>query len=80
MSQSHKAPGSETLRQRELHHYPALLVGRQLGIEESGLVEVLAHLYLFLSSGLLFLLRLHFLGGLIGGIGHLVSVLHHSCR
>ena len=84
MGQSHKAPGGETLRQRELHHYPALLVSRQLRIEESGLVQVLTHLHLFLLllCGLgLSGLSLCFFCDSIGGISHghcCVSVFNHS--
>ena len=46
MSDTHETPGRQTLRQCELQGNHALLVGRQLGIEESCLVEVLAHLYI----------------------------------
>ena len=51
VGQPHEAPGSETLRQRELQGYRTLCIRRQLGIEEGGLVEVLAHLHLHLLLG-----------------------------
>ena len=47
MGKAHEAPGSETLRQCELQGHSACGVCRQLRIEESRLVEVLADLYLF---------------------------------
>ena len=46
MSESHKAPGGQTLRQRKLQGDNPRGVCRQLGIEEGRLVEVLADLYL----------------------------------
>ena len=41
---THKAPGGQTLWQRELQRYPTLAIGRQHGVAESGLLQILASL------------------------------------
>ena len=50
MSQSHQSPGGQTLGQREFQGDMAIGISRQLGIEESRLVEVLTQLYLLGGS------------------------------
>ena len=77
MSQTHEAPRRQTLRQRELQGYHALFVGRQLGIEEGCLVQVLTHLYI-LSLTFVCRLRVVFCCSLIGNscIRH-HHLLHH---
>ena len=52
---THESPCGQTLGQREFHHHTSLFVSRQHGVAEGGLVQVLAHLYVFfLSRRLLF--------------------------
>ena len=48
MGDTHEAPCCQTLWQGKLQGHGAILVGYQLGIEESGLIEVLTYLNLFL--------------------------------
>ena len=46
MGKTHKTPGSETLGQGELQSHSTRRIRRQLGIEESCFVEILANLHL----------------------------------
>ena len=79
MGQSHEAPGGETLWQRELHSHMTILVRRQLGIEEGGFVQVLAHLHLRLLFALSFFgVVTNFFCILLSGIGHRHSRPHHG--
>ena len=48
MGKTHEAPGGETLRQCEFQSYPTFCIRRQLRIEESGFIEVLSNLHLWL--------------------------------
>ncbi len=50
MGQTHQSPGSQTLGEGKLQRDMTFAVGGQLGIEEGGLVEVLAHLHLLSGS------------------------------
>ena len=52
MGQTHESPGGKTLGQRELQGHVAILIGGELGIEEGGLVQILAHLHLWLLFSL----------------------------
>ena len=75
MSQSHEVPSRQALRQRELQSYHTLFIGRQLRIEEGGLVEILTHLYLLCA---LFFSATHaFANSLIGIVGNSGFRHHH---
>ena len=42
---THKAPGGQTLWQRELQRHPTIAISRQHGIAESSLLQVLTELF-----------------------------------
>ena len=75
MSHTEETPGGETFGQRELNGYATLFIGGELGIEEGGLVEVLAYLHLLcLLRSWFFLLRIS--GGISIGSHHPLLIQH----
>ena len=75
MGHTKETPGGETFGQRELNGDATMLIGSELGIEEGGLVEVLAYLHLLcLLRCCLFLLTIS--SGLSIGNHHLLLE-HH---
>ena len=43
---THKTPGGQTLRQRELQRHPTLAISRHHGVAESGLLQIMTKLFL----------------------------------
>ena len=78
MGQTHESPGGKTLWQRKLQSHTSILICRQLGIEEGGLVQVLTHLHLRLLLVVNTISTVCRLFGILGNGLFVHSGHHHS--